>query len=661
MKISKYVSKYDYIGYYTKQKSLWFFSNAEIEAALFVEKEKLLEKNDVFFDSENDEEQDDASYEPIDPIVFLKSKDLCEEQLIESYHNDDFDYLNKFREKLENLRNVDESNPLIIQGRILDEESKKFIIKEFNICNDFIIYDFDKNKTKLEECEQETKKLILNNNKIIIFQPVFIDYKKMIITKCDALVKDGLEIKIIETKGTTNLKKVHFLDIYYQKRLLDNIDYLSDFYLEYFLCAVKYERLNKNMVSFILSDYLNFTKAGFSKGKKKIDEKEIMNLKIGKKENGTSINDLLIKELPEKIRKYDEKLMELNEIEEQFESIIKELWEHKNKMNVHSIPMNFVPSKEDKNSFKNTDYWTSLKDIYSLKKYNPFIFSGNVINHTKLCNDNYTKKNEYIVNFKDYFRNNNYFIEFTSKPKKTKNGLEFSLLENQSLKQLINKLKNKKVYFDFETINTAIRPIDNILPFTQIVTQCSIIKDHNKKNDLDSCLNLIIDPKNINNSWWKVIIDNLYNGNDYSYVVYNKSFECKRLEEIKEYINDLEYNKKIDCIINNIFDLADFFNLSKKIFLINELYGLYSIKKVLPLIQKYAPNLFELTKCKNYKKLEISNGLICQNKSTCRFLNKVNNEEWEHIKKISKEYCENDVRAMIAVEKFIFDYLMKFI
>jgi hypothetical protein len=37
------------------------------------------------------------------------------------------------------------------------------------------------------------------------------------------------------------------------------------------------------------------------------------------------------------------------------------------------------------------------------------------------------------------------------------------------------ELKNKKVFFDFESINPAMRVIDMSLPFSQIVTQnCSI-------------------------------------------------------------------------------------------------------------------------------------------------------------------------------------------
>ena len=52
------------------------------------------------------------------------------------------------------------------------------------------------------------------------------------------------------------------------------------------------------------------------------------------------------------------------------------------------------------------------------------------------------------------------------------------LLNKDLLNSLFLNLKDKKVYFDFETMNTSIRTIDNSFPFMQIVTQCSIIKDN---------------------------------------------------------------------------------------------------------------------------------------------------------------------------------------
>ena len=70
-------------------------------------------------------------------------------------------------------------------------------------------------------------------------------------------------------------------------------------------------------------------------------------------------------------------------------------------------------------------------------------------------------------------------------------------------------------------------------------------------------------------------------------------------------------------------------------------------------MDKYANFIFNDTKCIDYNTLEIKNGLICQSKTLLRFYNKVSDEEWNKIVFNSKKYCENDVRAMIAVLKFV--------
>ncbi|MDE6289647.1 MAG: DUF2779 domain-containing protein, partial [Ureaplasma sp.] len=257
------------------------------------------------------------------------------------------------------------------------------------------------------------------------------------------------------------------------------------------------------------------------------------------------------------------------------------------------------------------------------------------------------------------FRMEHYFL--TTKPYENYfiyNSKDFSYLSKENTEKYLSELKDKKVYFDFETINSAIRVIDNSYAFTQVVTQCSIIKTIDSQNYVSECNNLMIDPKNITVDWFKQIVDYLYEGNNCSYVVYNKSFERSRLKEMKDYINEEEYSEKINVIIENIYDLADFFTLTKNNILVKELGGFYSIKKVLPLIEKYAPNIFKETKCHDYKKLNINNGALCQQKTACRFLNLVDDKEWNQIVEDSKIYCENDVRAMIAVYYFIKDFIM---
>lgn len=191
----------------------------------------------------------------------------------------------------------------------------------------------------------------------------------------------------------------------------------------------------------------------------------------------------------------------------------------------------------------------------------------------------------------------------------------------------------------------------------QIVTQCSIIKDHG--NGFEKEENLIVDPINIKTTFFKKIVDNLYeaNADEYSYVVYNASFERGRLLEMKAIINDDEYNHKIDKIVRNLYDLADFFNLSKQNIVLKDLKGYYSIKAVLPLVpQKF----LDITKTKSYRTLNIRKGDQAQAHTSLRFFNKYDDLTWQIKVQELKDYCENDVRAMIAVEYYVADILERF-
>jgi hypothetical protein len=57
--------------------------------------------------------------------------------------------------------------------------------------------------------------------------------------------------------------------------------------------------------------------------------------------------------------------------------------------------------------------------------------------------------------------------------------------------------------------------------------------------------------------------------------------------------------------------------------------------------------------------LEIHNGSEAQMYATKRFFNLISNEEWNVISDNLKKYCENDVRAMVAVEYFVKQLLTK--
>lgn len=653
MKKSEFINKYDYMAYYTKPKGMWFFSNTEVQSALETEIKKIKLANDK-----------------------LLEEDLDDEETTED-SDGEIDFYEYYKERLETNKSLDEDNPQIIMGRIIDVESRNHIIKSFSDIEN--VFDLEKicKFSSNHKLAEETKKYLLEYENVILFQSVFI-YKNLI-TKPDAIVKRGEEIFVIETKGTTSAKFIHYLDLYFQMQVIENVGYLKDqdFMFNYNLCLIEYCFLDKNEISFELCENINLKKTVAVPKEHKsytCEGKELIKLKNAIKKGNQSLNEyiepLKIKDLMyDKFNELEQNIectkgvsrtalknsyANLLRINNNFENAINELVEYKKTLNAQSLPY-FYPSSLDKSPYKNCDFFATERKLFAMQGYNIFDYSGLVANQKEDYLDNATKHDD-INNFlKKPSKNPNVFIQMFGSGKKM-------MIDKNATTNLFDAIKPKKVYFDFETINTPIRVVNNSLPFMQIVTQCSIIKHDSENEDIAKmvCNNLIIDPTKIDIQWFKDVVDGIYyhsENNDVSYIVYNKSFEQTRLNEIANMIKDREYTNKINIINNNIFDLADFFKLrsespTHKIFF-NELGGFYSIKKVLPLIDKYAKDIYDITKCLNYNDLEIKNGQICQTETVKRFFNIINDSQWKTVEKNMQIYCENDVRAMIAVEYLV--------
>lgn len=675
MKKSKYISKYDYIHFYTRQPALWFFTNNEIQSSLETLYYGLLGDINKKKKSKNIHEED------------IEDTDFDEEGEYDSY-----EYYLELKEANEN---IDDKNPLICEGRIIDQKSKMFI--ELTYEEIPMVVDFDSIEYKnfsIEQIAEITEKLLKENDSVVLFQPVFIDGIK--ITKPDCFIKlDDYDYHLIETKGTSTCKFHHYLDLYFQHKVIESKSYLNNKNISYKLCLIKYEFLDKYDISFELTDCINYKKSVAIDAKVKELPNYIQVANDIKK--GRSVEDLniigvhidnLIRndfcELNEiylnsksKIKKDKAGLTieTVNNVNKEFDKVIEMLLEDKNEK--MKLDFDFItevePNSKEKSDFKNDDYLPMLRKIYPLLGYNIYEYSGNIADQSG-PNIPYITKNMSIREIIKRNKNYDNYVELFS-------GFDELLINRDKVDSLLSKLNQKRVYFDFETVNTAIRVIDRSLPFTQVVTQCSIIKeDINKPETLKNqkCENLIIDPLKVDIEWYKEIVDKLYDGpeidndgniqwkeNDdsqyVSYVVYNKSFEATRLKEIKKYFKDeLVYQVKIESIIDNMYDLADFFKISKGeyTFFIKELKGFYSIKKVLPLIAKFNNDIYKETQCLNYNDLEIKNGKECQSETTARFFKLINDKEWDELAKNLQTYCENDVRAMVAIERFI-NYILE--
>lgn len=637
MKKSKYISKYDYINYFVQQKAFWFFTNAEILSAINTELKKINYLND-----EDDDEDENDGHE--------------------------FDAYEYYKELKDQLKDIDKNDPKIFEGIIIDKKSREFIVDEFKEIKKVIDFEDPKYKQfSQEEIAELTKQYIQEKEPIILFQPIFI--ANNLITKPDAIViKNDYELMLIETKCTTTAKRHHLLDVFFQYKVLTRIDYLEDYAISLNLCLVAYCYANKNEVKLIITDCFNINKCVQTKNAS-MEIKQLVKLGYGiykpslnkyieAKVYLTNICEQQYKDLeyrleifnsPQARKTINEAIIHFNEIHENFDHVIHELQTHKDKLlkeNLLEIIENIQPSVNEKSYWKNSDLFAKLRELYYRQGYNMFKFSGNIVNQTA-----------------DFIRNTSKHMDLSSCFKKPEYQDYFSqyetIINRSSLDNLLSILKSRKVYFDFETINCAVRPIDHCLPFMQILTQCSVIIDDESTPIKDiQCNNILLDPKNITIKDFKEIVDAIYMGHGFSYIVYNKTFEASRLKELKQFINEEAYNIKIDIIIENLYDLADFFKVHAKQFpcpiIIPELYGFYSIKKVLPIVMKKQRKIFDETGCIDYHDLNVvQNGLICQSETTKRFFNIINDKEWEKLGVNLKKYCENDVRAMVAVEYYV--------
>ncbi|WP_052664057.1 DUF2779 domain-containing protein [Mycoplasmoides alvi] len=687
MSINKhlYIRKLDFLNYFDRPSLFWRLNNEEIES-IFQSYSKHYDDNFIF---EYEQDMDEfIEFDPLDVYENYKIIKLTDEsnpRFIEGKI-----ISNKF------------SNFLI-------NYSKK-TLNIFNVIDFDILYPND--IFDLETKAKEILKTILNTKVPTIFlHPIFI-FNSAVACPVAITYINEKHYEINFVKGSTGTNRSDVLSLYFQieitKKNLSNLKNAS-------LFLIAKERKPKGSVSFTIVDSIQLTKANKyhkidlnnndNNGFKEKSKYKCQSIQISDLIKGNSLQDFEIlqkKDINEK-NKYVIFLKKYKNVIDNFWNIITEI-----KLNKPSKQL-YVPfsSKFDSYWLK-FNYQREVRKVWGLEN-ELFSYSGKLVTFSKAFGFvNKLKKNtnislEFFLNCKFYPTLINFYSIFLDEYNKMDltSFLNLNSWDEEKIKQLfftiknkmfnddkyelgtwktqeiiwyrlikfpvnnmnniiyftdLNKdfepLKKKKIYFDFETINPIIRAVDNSFPYAQIITQCSIIKDNGKNEELN-CLNLIIDPKNITVDFFKKIIDSLYvnNANEYSFVVYNASFESSRLNELKEYIKDPIYDKKIDAINANLYDLAKWFNVNTKDWYIwiKNLLGFYSIKNILTLLPQ---SFLDESKTVSYKSLNVQRGDKAQAITSLRFFNALNDDKWEEISNDLCKYCENDVRAMIAVEKF---------
>lgn len=226
----------------------------------------------------------------------------------------------------------------------------------------------------------------------------------------------------------------------------------------------------------------------------------------------------------------------------------------------------------------------------------------------------------------------------------------------EKLTKGLNELKYPVYYLDFEAYPKAIPTKVNESPYTQSVFQFSIHVANESDTEISISENhheFIANPhRDERELLIKKLIDVLDN-TDSSIVVYNKTFEKSRLEEMQDVFP--KYKKEISRIINRLFDLLDVVKMNKNFYMQlgfdkedlesynlyhPDLGGSYSLKKVIKL---FVPDAYE--------NLEIKDGV-----SAYKAYDKMNDSaavDAENIKNNLLLYCRQDTYSMYQIIKGI--------
>ena len=696
----RYLRKADFLSYFDRPSQFWYLSNQELEGVFRSYFQQVKTDENVDTTELNDAEADIDEFIEFDPIAFYR--DEAEVQLNENSDPrviegqiilDEFKkFLIRYCEQIFNIKTVIDFNEICPPEQYTLEERAA---KTLEVIKSSVVPTLFLNPVFIYECAIAIPTAITFTNGGY----EFFDVKGTTSTKRADVLDLFYQIKIIKHNLSTFRNAFLFLVAY---------EFKPKFSISFTICeTVEITKTNKQSKSAATREAeLPFYSSLLIREKqwiKKHGRVNIVDLVDGKYEsmtfNNTKVPDHIAAvpkkgkksddenssknqfKLSGKISKKDEKFVEeLIELDKNFTKILYEIKNYEG-TSVIDVPI----SKCYDTYWRKFKYLNVVRKVFGTK-WEIFKYSGKLVKWDTALDFVARNNKPEIATYHNWLRYhlNSKIKGFIQQIKETDLNQEANAIDklssykwnesdiikdwyrlknqiystyddinyfvSENAHEVITKLKNKKIYFDFETINQALRVMDHSLPFMQIVTQCSVLRDHGSGLESD-CENLIVDPKNITPDFFKQIVDALWveNADQYSYVVFNKSFEINRLIEMKSILNDPNYSKKIHDIIDNVYDLADLFNLYNRNIVIDQLKGFHSIKVLLPLVpQKY----LDETKTISYSSLNVKRGDRAQALTSLRFFDVIDDAKWKQISHYLCLYCENDVRAMVAVELF---------
>jgi len=134
-------------------------------------------------------------------------------------------------------------------------------------------------------------------------------------------------------------------------------------------------------------------------------------------------------------------------------------------------------------------------------------------------------------------------------------------------------------FMDFETIQQGVPIIENTKPFEQVPFQWSVHKLSEKGKALEEFSFIDFDDQDIEFNFLKKLIETL--GDKGTIFVHNHPFEKGVLNKLKEKPKMKSYSDQVDSLIDRIEDTLE---LTRKNFYSPEMFGKYSLKKIVKAI-----------------------------------------------------------------------------
>jgi hypothetical protein len=215
---------------------------------------------------------------------------------------------------------------------------------------------------------------------------------------------------------------------------------------------------------------------------------------------------------------------------------------------------------------------------------------------------------------------------------------------NKNISKQFKKWKMPFYFMDFETIQQGVPIIENTKPFEQVPFQWSVHKLTEKGKKLEEFSFIDFADQNIEFNFLKKLIETL--GDEGTIFVHNHPFEKGVLNKLKEKPKMKTYSDRVDSIIDRIEDTLE---LTRKNFYSPEMFGKYSLKKIVKAIPT------EISYESEYEDA-VSDGGDAQLAWFKCTDPKTKLEEKENFKKELIKYCSKDTYAMYDLINYFLKY-----